>query len=253
MFRSVLLYLAVFFAGTSALVEAQSLTKPNATVPFVGCEADGQVGPLSAPTGESMALAIPEGVAQKLAYYKSEQGLGVLAPRGWYCFGVYGSSGYALYVSPQRIKVTDLFSATWSGFAGPAVELVGEDGDTSGRFGVAHTIAHVFPAHKAFVEKVIKERIEPPSSFAFGPYPKDKLFYRSKEMVEYQTPADTDGLGTSFRLRKNARPISGVAILLGETPDLLQLSVRLPANLTGLTALIIQKIETVATHAADNP
>lgn len=243
---------AQFWPSTQAIAAAASPQKPGAHVPFVGCRADGQVGPVNAPNGESRVLPIAAEAAERLAYYKLEEGFGVLAPRGWYCFGVYGSSGYALYVSPQQINTDNLLSTTWSGFTGPVIEIAGENGDTSGRFGVARTIAHVFPTHRAFVEKVIEEGTEPASSFPFGPYPKDKLIYRSKEMVEYQTPANTDGLGTNSRLKKDANPISGVAILMGETPDLLLLSVRLSPNLADLTSTIVQQVERDAAHAADN-
>jgi hypothetical protein len=243
---------AQFSPSAQATAAAASRQKPGAHVPFVGCRADGQVGPVDAPNGESRVLPIATEAAQRLAYYKSEQGFGVLAPRGWYCFGVYGSSGYVLYVSPQEITTDTVFSSTRGGFTGPVIELAGESGDTSGRFGVARVIARVFPAHRAFVERVIEEGTEPASSFPFGPYPKDKLIYRSKEMVEYQTPANTDGLGTNSRLKKDPSPISGVAILMGETPDLLLLSVRLSPNLADLTSTIVQQVERDAAHAADN-
>jgi hypothetical protein len=228
------------FAQSKALAQPQKVT---AAVPFVGCESDGQVGPVKAPTGTSKLVPISADSANHLAYYKSEQGFGVLAPRGWSCFGVYGSNGYALYVSPERVTASNLFSSTWSGFTGPAIELAGETGDTSGRFSVARVIARVFPAHKSFVEGVIAEGIEPASSFPFGPYPEDKLTYRSKEMVEYETPANTEGLGTNSRLKKNAYPISGAAILIGNTPDLMLLAVRLSPDLTDLAPPIIQQLE----------
>jgi hypothetical protein len=242
---------AQFSSSAQAIAAAASPQKLDAHIPFVGCKADGQAGPVNAPNGKSMVLPIAAEAAQRLAYYKSEQGIGVLAPRGWYCFGVYGSSGYSLYVSPQPITTANLFSTTWSGFTGPVIEIAGEDGDTSGRFGVARTIALVFPAHRAFVEKVIEEGIEPANSFPFGPYPKDKLIYRSKEMVEYQTPGDTDGLGTNSRLKKNADPISGVAVLMGQSPDLLLLSVRLSPNLADLTSNIVQQVERDAMQTVD--
>jgi hypothetical protein len=181
--------------------------------------------------------------AQQLSYYKAEQGFGVLAPRSWYCFGTYGSSGSALYISPQPINTENLFSTGGSGFTGPVIEFAAEYGDTSGRFGVARIIARVFPAHRAFVRRVIAEGLEPASSFPFGPYPKDKLTYKSKEMVEFQTPPQTDGLGTQSKLQKGAYPINGVAVLVGQTPDLLLLSVRLSPDLTDLTSTIIQQAE----------
>jgi hypothetical protein len=42
-------------------------------------------------------------VARRLAYYESGVSRGVLAPRGWFCFGVYGSSGSAFLVTPEPI------------------------------------------------------------------------------------------------------------------------------------------------------
>lgn len=114
-------------------------------------------------------------------------------------------------------------------------------GDTSGRFDVAEIIAHVFPAHMAFV----KERQEPYPEIAYslGPYPHDKLAYRSDSVVECETPAQADGLGTHFRLKKSDRPIRGVAILDGPTPDLLLLAVRLPAGTSGLAPVIMHQLE----------
>jgi hypothetical protein len=148
-----------------------------------------------------------------------------------------------LYISPQPIDTEGVFSGKWSGFTGPVIELSTSFGGTSGRFGVAFIIARVFPAHRAFVRKVVKENYEPTNSFQFGPYPKDKLVYKSKVLVEFETPPETDGLGTTSRLKKNAGPISGVAILVGQTPDLVHLSVRLPSELRELSPAIIQNLE----------
>jgi hypothetical protein len=212
-------------------------------VPFVGCDSNGQVGPVKAPSGKGKVVSVPAEAAKRLAYYKSEQGFGVLAPRGWHCFGVYGSNGYALYVSPEPVTANNVLSSTWSGLTGLAIELAGEVGDTSGRFGVARVIARVFPDHKSFVERVIAEGIEPASSFPPGPYPEDKLTYRNKQVVEYQTPANTEGLGTNSRLKKNANPINGVAILIGDAPDLILLAVRLSPEVTGLESAVIQQLE----------
>lgn len=77
----------------------------------------------------------------------------------------------------------------------------------------------------------------------FGPYPKDVLTYRNNRVVEYKTPAQTDGLGTHSLLKKNGSPIEGVAMLVGQTPDLSLLSVRLPPELNGLTSTIIRQFE----------
>jgi hypothetical protein len=218
---------------------------PSSTsqVPFVGCNSDGQIGPKKAPAGKSKVVAIAPGLAQQLAYYQAEIGQGVLAPRGWNCFGTYGSSGSSLYVTPEPINAGITFSEKWKGFAGPVVQLSDSIGDTSGRFEVAGIIARVFPAHKAFVTDVVAEGIEPASSFPSGPYPTDKLTYKSDEIVEYVTPADHEGLGTRSRLQASSIPISGVAILTGEEFSLTHLAVRLPPNLANLAPAILQQVE----------
>lgn len=228
------------FAQVPTSVDSPKL---QVSVPFIGCKADGQVGPEEAPNGETKIVSIEPKLADRLAYYKSQRGFGVLAPRGWYCFGTYGSNGDGLFVSPQAIDIAQLFSTTWKGFTGPVIQISQSYGDTPGRFAVASAIARVFPAYKEFVSKVIKEGIEPADSFPFGPYPKDKLIRKGEKVVEYETPAQTDGFGTDSRLLKNADPIRGVAILIGETPDLLRLSVRVPPNLADLTPTIIQQLE----------
>jgi len=232
--------------------------KSLARIPFVGCRADGQVGPVDAPKGKARGFSVPPEAAARLAFYKAEQGPGVLGPRGWYCFEVYGSNGGSLFVTPEPIMGANLFSNHWSGFAGPAIQISDDFGGTSGRFEVAAVIARVFPAHRQFAEKIIKEQAElgDTNSYPFGPYPADKVVYKNDEIVEYETPGNTDGLGTDSRLRKNGDPISGVAILVGETPrsvsetpDLIHLSIRLPAEMSSLTSAIIEQVERDAARA----
>ena len=232
--------------GQSA--NTSSPARKTITVPFVGCDSDGQVGPVDAPTGDRKVVQVSAQAAQQLAYYKAEYGPGVLAPRGWYCFSTYGSNGSNLYVSPKPITSAELFSDSWKGFPHPAIQISISLGDTSGRFQVAQVIARIFPDYKKFVEQVTEEKIEPASSFPFGPYPKDKLTYRGKDIVEYVTPGNVEGLGTHSRLQMNADPISGVAILIGRTPDLLQLSMRLPKEQRDLGPIIVQQVERDAAH-----
>jgi hypothetical protein len=128
---------------------------------------------VNAPKGRAPVVSIEAELARRLAYYNSEEGFGVLAPRGWYCFGTYGSGGSRLYVSPEPIDTKNLFSDKWRGFLGPAIQLSYSYGGTSGRFDVAEIIARVFPAYTSFASTVMKELI-PPDSFSFGPYPKDR-------------------------------------------------------------------------------
>jgi len=168
-------------AGICILIAFVVQGAPIVRVPFVGCKSDGQTGPLPAPHGASKAVQLDAGTAQKVAYYSAEYPDGVLAPRGWYCFGRYGSGGSTLYVTPQPIKRDDLFSLTWRGSSGPAVQVGYTDGGTSGRFEVASVIARVFPAYRAFVRRIIKENegLGRPDDFLFGPFPNDRLIYRA--------------------------------------------------------------------------
>jgi hypothetical protein len=141
------------------------------------------------------------------------------------------------------VGAKELFSDTWKGFEGPAIQISTTLGDTSGRFTVARTIARLFPAQSSFVRTVIAEGIEPPSAFPFGPYPGDKLTYRGAEVVEYETPANSDGMGTASLLLKNANPIYGVAILSVEEPELVTLHIRLPPSVANLVPAIIADTE----------
>ena len=240
--------LCVGFAGSrTALAQAKSDSVPAqaaaVTVPFVGCASDGQVGPLKAPVGKSKVVAIPAAMAQRLAYYKAKYSAGVLAPRGWHCFSTYGSNGANLFVSPDPIDSKTLLSMDWKGFTGPAVQISVSSGGTSGRFEVAKVTARVFPAYKTFAQNVIAEGIEPASDFPFGPYPSDKLTYRGKNIVEFETPANARGLGTDSRLQMNANPIDGVAIISGVDTDLTQLSARVPASDSDLIPVMIKQAE----------
>ena len=99
-----------------------------------------------------------------------------------------------------------------------AIQITREDGDTSGRFGVARMIARVFPAHKAFVTRVIEEGIEPADSNR-ALTREISWLTRTTRSSNTKTPAQTDGLGTNSRLRKNRNPIRGSAILVGNAPD----------------------------------
>lgn len=233
----------IFGALLVCVPVAACAQKSDAHIPFVGCRSDGQLGPMQAQRGTSRRVPIAAGAAQRLAYYKAEDGDGVLAPRGWYCFGTYGSNGETLYVSPDPVQGADLLSPEWKGFTGPVVQLSGESGDTSGRFGVARMMARVFPSRRGFVRKVIAEGIEPAATFPFGPYPADELTYQGKDLVEYETPPETEGLGTQSRLLKGSDPIRGLAILVGDVPDLVYLAVRLRPGMADLSPIIIQQAE----------
>jgi hypothetical protein len=97
---------------------------------------------------------------------------------------------------------------------------------------------------------VIAEGVEPATSFHYGPYPADKLTYKSKETVEYVTPPNTEGLGTKSFLIKDANPIDGVALLTGEELSLTHLSARLSPEMSDLLPVIIRQVEQDSSQSA---
>jgi hypothetical protein len=236
--------------GCGTWTAVSSSVATPASIPFVGCPSDGQVGPLKAPSGNGPNISAPPELAKQLAYYKSKTSPLVLGPRGWSCFGVYGSNGDVLYISPSPISGSNALANDGSGgFTGAAIEVAVRFGGTSGRYDVAKLINRVFPSHKDFATRVIGDGFAPASDFPSGPYPQDKLTYKSNEVVEFATPAHTDGLGTDSFLRQNDSPISGVVILVekaGEAPDSWYLALRLPLEFENLSQIIIQQLERAA-------
>jgi hypothetical protein len=220
------------FAGASA----------TERVPFVGCPSFGQVGPIAAPKGAPKSVAVDAATARQLAYYQAQDSFGVLAPRGWACLYSYGSNGATLMVAPSL----DPQSALDAPLNGPAVVATQDSGMTSGRFDVARYSARLFAkSERAFIAGVIAEGIESKEKFPFGPYPADKTTYKSARLVEFETPANMDGLGTSDRLQKNSLPIEGMASLEGppDGPDFFLLTVRLPAEQANLAPAIVKQAE----------
>jgi hypothetical protein len=214
------------------------------SIPLVGCPSFGQIEVLEAPKGTSEPVPIKEQEGQALAYYKSADGISILAPRGWYCQGASGSGGAALFLGPSPIINS---SAGWEGLGGAAMEVNDISGENSGRYEIAELIARVFPAYRSFARRVW----DLDSSLPSGPYPKDTLTYRGNAVVEYRTPPQTEGLGTfTSLLGKNDLPIAGAAILLidpsspvGDIPHLMLLSVRFPPDLARLAPVIIRYAE----------
>ena len=239
-------------SNASANVTLATSIPRSGIVPFVGCPQDGQSGPSPAPSGPPHQTQISADAAQRLAFYSGDGQRGVLAPRGWRCFGVYGSDGAQLYVTPDAI--VSVMADTWPAGAGPAIEVAWSAGDTSGRFTVAQAIMRMFPSHSAFAQGVIAEGAEPASQFPAGPFATDKLVRVSDTVVEYETPADAQGVGTTFsRLTASpSGPIGGAAALVGATPNLAFLAIRLTPDTQSLSRPIIQQFE-IDSAAASKP
>jgi hypothetical protein len=115
------------------------------SVPGVGCPQDGQAGAEPAPRPRNKTILLPKEYASQVAFYStSDTGdYGILGPRGWSCFGTYGSSGSRLYVVTNDIAGPILDRAEKIG-GGPAIVLIGLNGETSGRFACAIVVSAAF-------------------------------------------------------------------------------------------------------------
>lgn len=215
-------------------------------VPFVGCPSDRQLGPMGAPGPPRKPVLLRRATADKLAYYASAQGMGVLAPRGWHCFGIYGAGGESIIVSPEPLDSRKLFSPDRHVLTGSGVILSHHYGGTSGRFVVAGIIARLFPERMDFTHAVRKAFPSPEDPYPAGPYPGDTLHYKSKSSVEFRTPAHAEGLGTTERMLKGNAPIDGVVMLVCQTPDVLLLAMRLPSVLQAVQPDVVRQMEGAA-------
>jgi hypothetical protein len=206
-------------------------------VPFVGCRSDGQMGPQAAPRRAKATPKLPSAYADRLAFYAAADGPGVLAPRGWRCFGLEGSNGVAVIVTPEA-HGSELIDARPI-ISGPAVELYSTSSETSGRFEVARVAAGFFPSFKDFVRQVAAEGIEEiePSR----PGPRDQITLRTATKVEFTTPAGQKGLGTRSRLKPSGDPIRGAYVI--DPEGLTTIHVRLPASAGDLAPLVIREAE----------
>jgi hypothetical protein len=199
-------------------------------VPAVGCAGAGhRYTPPRALKPVEMA-GLDAKSAQALAYYDFEYGLGVLAPRGWNCFGWIGSSGDTLAVCPECAEKV-MMDPNWK-FPGPAIMVSRTFGWSFGRFAVADIIARFFPARRAFYSTFQRDYGWKLDITRFAT---DKPIYVSKSAFEYVSPPG--GLGAEL-LGKSSRLTSGVVMLIGSKPDMIQLAVRLPENLLHLAPSI---------------
>jgi hypothetical protein len=168
-------------------------------------------------------------LADRLSFYKAEYAPLVLAPRGWQCSGRYGSGGGFVLVVPDE----DAERAT----AGPAVYAAIWIGGTSGRMAVGELRARTLP-------RGLSEPSEPIDEVR--PFPGDVLMRGTPRIVEYTTPANTEGLGTEHAgLEPSALPVHGVVRFEGPESELNArlLAVRLPAELD-------EAIPVIVAHAA---
>ena len=113
-------------AIVTSLVSIPGCARPDerteGRVPFVGCLSDGQLGTQPAPKPRNTPV-LASSVARQLAFYAASDGPGVLAPRGWHCFGVYGSNGSGLLVTPEELDPGKFIMQPEFRTKGYAVEL----------------------------------------------------------------------------------------------------------------------------------
>jgi len=209
------------------------------TVPFVGCPADGQVGPAEPPQGPRKVAVGESAIVSQLAFYKGEYSPGVFAPRGWRCKVWYGSSGSILLVAPDSTVIASFQPR----LHGPAVELQVSVGGTSGRFTVAAYGSRLFPSVLAnFINAVRSESLSADSEFAPKRFSLDSVRSLTKHLASFTTPATSRGLGTGGFLEPSENPIRGLAVLTDDPsePDLSVLRVRLRSTDPRLQAAILQ-------------
>lgn len=207
----------------------------SAHVPFVGCPADGQVGPVSAPRARPMP-AVPGPAAGSLAWYVSRNAQ-VLAPRGWHCFEVHGSDGQWLFVAPQRLTVEQL-DVDRRGFSGPIVMFGYSFGGTSGRWTVGQHIGRYFPRYRDFIRQ-IREMGLSFDNIPTGPYPRDRILSRTATRIRLLTPPGVRGEGSVNFLARSTLPTETLIMLdPGNEMSAATVSVRLPRAQAGLSAAI---------------
>lgn len=231
-------------AGASAFSASNDFRKLQ-YYQTVGCSADEQTGPKDPPKVITAPVIgdVSPAMAQKLSYYASED-IGVLAPRGWHCFGTSGSSGQTIYVAPDANTLAPIKSFSAKPVVGPMVQLSVLVAGSSGRFDVTRFILQLFPSQRSFAQSVIEEGLVPKKYFPKGPHTTDVLVYKSKDIVEYRTPARHKGLGTESELGLGPLPIEGVTILEPEGDmQITHLAARLPKDIANLTTIIVHSVE----------
>jgi len=239
----------VHWALAATILSAWAEPAMAGNLPFVGCASDGQQGP-QRPPRPLPTPTVPGKDAASLAYYAMADGTRVIAPRGWRCFGRYGSNGSTLIVAPTT-QVWAVDKDT-SRYTGPAVIRSTSFGSTSGRFEVAAFAARLFPVAARFVAEVEREGIA--DAFPRGVPAPDRIARRGAYEVLFTTPARASGTGTRGHLAPGPLPIDGVAVLAADRDhDLATMDARLPAVIRPLVSHIIRQFEGEVRAAGRNP
>ena len=215
--------LALGFMPVAAAAAPAELVR----APFVGCASDGQIGPQPAPQTAKVPR-LPAALASQLAYYSSQEGPSVLAPRGWHCFGLYGSDGSVLIVTPRVLRAQDFFTDQPIRLSGPAVVSSFSYGGTSGRFTVWSAIARYFPKYGQLIDRQDWEELNG-GTLPNSPYPADVILKHSARSIRLVTPSKFDGQGTAGYLSRGPLSVNSLRQLMGtgDETSLLAIDVRL--------------------------
>ncbi len=226
--------------GLALAASFASCLAQQRTIPFVGCSADGQLGPMEPPRGQPLVVSLSQGPSGAIAYYKGEQSPGVFAPARWHCRVWYGSSGSTILVTPLPVDTTHFFPPK---VTGPAVEMALRFGGTSGRFAVASYGSRLFPQVLAkFIERVKNEGLTPDSEFSPHRFGADSVTSVDSFVSAFTTPPNVDGLGTSNFLAVSGDATRGIAVVTQDLwePDLSILRVRLGGTMRKIEAAVLQ-------------
>jgi hypothetical protein len=232
----------VAVAQSPASAPAPVETPPAASgkFEFVGCAGPGQQGPRLPPAAPRVLPEYPPEIGAQLAYYASDK-LAAVAPRGWHCIAGSNSAGDALLITPEVQAAQDIFGASKK-ISGPAVFASRSYSATDGRLEVARIAAQAFPIAKKFVKSVTVKSPEIRGGIHYGSSPGDTINRSSDTDVEFETAANSDGLGTAERLEKDGQPIVGAAMLSGDM-DLFKIDIRLPSQDKNLVPAVMQAFE----------
>lgn len=212
-------------------------------VPVVVCPVDGQVGQQT-PNKEprSIRTTIPEGQASHLVYYRGLQGhenVHVLAPRGWRCIGLYGSSGDTAFIVPPNVNPLQK-----DRFRGPAIEVRFRHGGTSGRTSVADTAGPLFPVAGQFIDEV-EANFPSTEKYRRTPWPNEQVTRISERLLTFFDPPSVTGTGSQGRLAPSRLPIQGV-VAFTEESNLWSLAVRLDEVDAALGPTILADFQALA-------
>jgi hypothetical protein len=225
------------FSGTSA---AADIAEAQQHLAAVDCPVNDQLGTAKLQAGSSVPVPLEQQLAAQIVYYSAAHTPGVFAPKGWSCRAWDGSNGSILVVTPARIAPPYFPLPV---ITGPAVIVESSDAEGSGRFHVAIVAAQLFPLlGEEFITRIRQEHLIADSSFEAEPYADDQVQYLSDRFVQFTTPANRSGLGTTGMMEASDLAIRGLIILNleDETNSLTEVRVRLPGSLNSVAAAIVQ-------------